>query len=43
MVFREETEIGIVFGDLQEGIFATTNDYTNGTSMTFPDDVFKFF
>ena len=42
MVFRE-TEIGIVFGDLEEGIFETTNDYTDGTAMTFPEDVFKFF
>ena len=41
-VFREETEIGIVFGDLEEGIFETTSDYTDGTAMTFPDDVFKF-
>ena len=42
MVFREETEIGIVFGDLEEGIFETTNDYTDGTAMTFPDYAFKF-
>ncbi len=42
MIFREETEIGIIFCDLEEGIFETTNDYTDGTAMTFPDDAFKF-
>ena len=42
MVFREETEIGIVFDDPEEGIFETTNDYAEGTAMTFLEDAFKF-
>ena len=42
MVFREETEIGIVFDDPEEGLFETTNHYAEGTAMTFPDDAFKF-
>ena len=42
MVFREETEIGIVFGDLEEGMLETTNDYAQGTAMILLDDAFKF-
>ena len=42
MVFCEETEIGIVFGDMEEGIFETTNYYAEGTAMTFLDDALKF-
>ena len=42
MVFREETEIGIVFDDPEEGIFETTNYYAEGTAMIFLDDASKF-
>ena len=42
MVFREETEIGIVVGGLQAGILATTNYYAQGTAMILLDDAFKF-
>ena len=42
MVFCEETEIGIVFGDMEEGIFKTTNYYAEGTAMILLGDAFKF-
>ena len=42
MVFREEIEIGIVFVDLEEGIFETANYYAEGTAMILLDDAFKF-